>query len=195
MLEAILKIAACATLNRARGCKFFDYIKSTVGTRLASMLLMAIVCAWGVPGEYLYAMLFLWGAFMLWCSPAWNNYWSGACGFPTDVKKKAFVPVDWAMKKIRYFAPLYEGSEDNELLRRWGLVAMTLRQLLIVPAIIGLAILAGEPQRSLWAVLAFLMGATYYLAGKTKTHEPITWGEYGNGGIIAIMCWGVTHGV
>lgn len=112
----IFVIPLFAVLNRARGSQFFELLKSTVEGRLVSMGGMAFGASLSMWPNYtrtLEMFIFSWAALMLWCTPAWDAYWSAAIG------------------------------NEKTRSRLWGLGAMTLRMTLILPYFISLAYFMG----------------------------------------------------
>jgi hypothetical protein len=193
-LFAALRIVLIALLNRARGSKLSGLTTSTVLGRVVCTLAMAISAACAITATFKSCVLWLWFSLMIWCTPAWDNYWSAAIGNLTDVNKKSFAPVDWLMKKIPYFSLLYAAAGTNRQLRLWGLAAMTLRQLLVVPAVAGYAIMIGRPERAIYAVAALLMGLPYYACGYLCKKNPIAYSELSSGFILGAMLVGVGYG-
>jgi hypothetical protein len=93
-------------LNCARGRLLFGMTTSTVISRIVATAGMAM----GVAAITLdpFAALFSWLSLMLWCTPAWDAYWSAEIG------------------------------NDPSHSRLWGLGMMTLRMLLARRAFLGL---------------------------------------------------------
>lgn len=168
MIE-ILYAIAYGFLNRARGSGFYDRLDST----LISRLLMAFGCAALNTVLYPSALVFMWtiAGLMLWAVWGWGKYFASIHGVINN--EKEFFPVDWIMSKL--------SIADNKL---WGLTAMTLRQMMIIPYFIGLSLLTDG---FTWYFLtALLMGAPYYLSGLTFKQRQVEFAEYGVGGIIGL---------
>lgn len=139
-------------LNRARGSRLFNYCNSTVFTRLVATFGMGL-CVLAASASYA-AALWAWASLMLWCTPAWDKYWSEAIG----------------------------NSQTHS--RLYGLMQMTIRQLLILPCFFGLEYITGA---SYWLSLpALLLGLPYYLSGFLGSSYVITYAEYGVGAIIGL---------
>jgi hypothetical protein len=68
--------------------------------------------------------------------------------------------VDWVMDKLDL--PAFTVEER----KRWGTVAMGLRQTLLAPFVVGLAFLTGDPGMAWMAAFTPFLGIPYYLAGK-----------------------------
>lgn len=173
-----------ALLNRARGNHLFEQTESTTVSRLLSTLGMALLI-------YLTALfqgydiiratlMCLWAlaTLMLWCIFAWDRYWEACLGGPVN-SQTGFVFVDWLMR----FWPL--PTEDTAL-RLWGLLAMTLRQLLILPCLTGLAYLSGHSP--VWSLGTLLLGACYYVAGYAVSNGfAVMTAELCSGGLIGFL--------
>lgn len=179
----IFTIIVFALLNRARGSRLFDETNSTTISRALSMWVMAII-AGGLARIYGgsikiegFAIFTSWTLLMLWCSFAWDNYWSAAIGNPTDITKKAFAPVDWIMGKL---PPMP--------LRLWGTVAMGLRQMLLAPFLIFLAVSVGNVNMLALCAAPILFGVPYLIAGfLPKQIPPIAFAELVVGGCIGLL--------
>jgi len=105
-------------LNCARGRLLFGMTTSTEESRVISTFFMAMASAALAvsvrPGDALFVgevSAWAWLMLLLWCTPAWDAYWSAEIG------------------------------NDPSHSRLWGLGMMTLRMLLAAPCIIGLALL------------------------------------------------------
>lgn len=160
ILVIISFIAAFAILNRARGTQLFNATSSTVIGRLVSTLGMSLLTAATASHEPILFATFLawtWASLMLWCTPAWDAYWSAAIG------------------------------HDPANSRLWGLTAMTLRMTLAVPSIVGLAYLSAQPFHSIYASGILLMGLPYYLAGYLNPKNPIGMAEPMVGAILGLL--------
>lgn len=149
-----------ALLNRARGTKLFNLVNSTVIGRLLSTMLMAVSASLAVIPETLLMLEvfgWLWASLMLWCTPAWDKYWSAAIG------------------------------HDPDHSRLWGLAMMTLRMTLGAPAIIGLAFIINKPLHAYYALGTLFMGLPYYVFGYLRPQKPIDYSEPVVGAILGLM--------
>ena len=155
ILISILFIALCSIMNRARGSQFFNLVPSTVGGRLLSMGGMAIGLEL-VKWNWLYAPTVL-GGMMLWCTPAWDSYWSAEIG----------------------------NSATHS--RLYGLMQMACRQMLILPCLAGVAQIAGGGDHYLYLLGAPLLALPYYILGYVYKPMAVEYSEYINGAIIGIL--------
>ncbi len=155
-----------AFFNCARGRRFFDLVSSTVEGRLIAMTGMAATVALYYLSEpvlsfeiFSIALITL----MLWCTPAWDAYWSAAIG------------------------------NDPENSRLWGLAAMSGRMLLAIPCIAGLAWITGHDDRSWLVGGTPLMGLPYYIFGYMKLGKyTIAASELAVGAILGALVFFVT---
>jgi hypothetical protein len=157
MAGLIITMLAFAVLNRARGSQFYELANSTVLGRAISTFLMGVVAAFPFINDLLVfdlMLVWVWGSLMLWATPGWNKYWSAAIG------------------------------NEIEYSRLWGLGMMTLRQLLAVPCIIGVAIIASNSGFTAYALLPLLFGLPYYIAGWIDPHYNIPFAEYTVGAML-----------
>lgn len=150
---------AFAVLNRARGSQLFGFTTSTTEGRLVSTGLMSMVLLvnGAYHGETVDAALFFplyWALLMFWCVFAWDKYWIAAIGNGIDTARTGFAPVDWLMSLLPVKG------------RLWGVIAMGLRQLLLVPAIICAALISEHlGQGFALSAAPLLFGVPYLLAG------------------------------
>lgn len=177
-LLMIAFIAAFACLNRGRGSQFWDRIPSTTAGRLLATFGMAVLTAGAAwPANPLAIFIWTWATLFIWTVFAWDKYWAAAIGHTIDPTARAFPPVDWVMSELPAMP-----------LRMWGTVAMGLRQSLLTLSLVGLAIIAGHPDRAAFAPLTLLFGIPYLLAGYSRTPYPIGWAEYTVGAAIGALC-------
>lgn len=136
MTNGFLLVIAFAVLNRARGSRLFELTSSTGVSRIVATFLMAAATTSLVfPDRMLFVMPWVWVSLLVWCTPAWDAYWSAEIG------------------------------DDPKHSRLWGLGMMTLRMALVMPCLTGLAVLSGHTDRALFANGALLLGLPYYLLG------------------------------
>lgn len=136
--EMVASALWCGFWNCARGRKLFNTTSSTFIGRLVAthfMGLGAMVISLGTPFHMATIMLWTWGTLLLWCTPAWDAYWSAEIG------------------------------DDPNHSRLWGLAAMSLRMTLAAPCLIGLAYLTGHMDRAGYAAGSLLLGLPYYISG------------------------------
>ena len=136
MILYVFTIIVFAFLNRARGSQLYGFVNSTEVGRLISVSVMAFILSlFYMPDIKMMAIVFLaeFAALMLWCSPLWDKYW---------------------------------GEEIGDSLthsRLYGLMQMTLRMSLIIPAI---AIMAYPEAYNLIFALGFpILAIPYYIFG------------------------------
>lgn len=144
--------------NCARGRKLFNLTTSTEIGRLVSMTMIALAGATLVlPATLPAACVFIWSilALMLWCSPAWDAYWSVTIG-QSKPPVKCFAPVDYIMA-----IPPFNKLQG----RLWGLVAFTLRMQLILPLFIGNMWILHHFGRIEYLPLAAALALPYYVLG------------------------------
>lgn len=93
----------CGFFNVARGERLFGLTKSTLISRLVSMSGIAGICF--IFSENAIVFPIALAGLMLWCSPAWDKYWSAAIGNEADLSRLWGV----AMMGIRgmYIYPLF----------------------------------------------------------------------------------------
>lgn len=140
-MRLIFFAAIFGILNCARGRKLFDLTNSTVVSRLASTSLMAITASFlQIPDLFMMTNVFIivFAGLMLWCTPAWDKYWSEEIG------------------------------NDPNYSRLWGLRDMTFRMLLALPVLITLPIVTHHYGRLPIAAGALLLGLPYYIFGYMK---------------------------
>jgi hypothetical protein len=178
-MTPVLIAIAFAAFNRARGTRFWDVLPSTVVGRLLATMLMAS-SVFAITGV-LWVLPATWAALMLWCTPAWDNYWSAAIGNPTNISKPAFAPVDWIMRRLSL--PVVTGFQ----LRLWGAVAMGLRQSLAIPAIVITAVAAGHPINALNGLATLSFGFLYMAAGYLPNRYSIAAAEYATGAALGLI--------
>lgn len=146
-----------ALLNRARGSKLFGLTASTTVARIVSTVGMALLTYQSHPtlGVLLwsFASLFFWQVF------GWGKYFAAIHG-NIDPNGGGMRWVDWLMDRLDL--PTFTVEER----KRWGTVAMGLRQTLLAPFVIGLAYLTADPGMALLAAFTPFLGIPYYLAGK-----------------------------
>lgn len=146
-----------ALLNRARGSKLFGLTTSTTVARIVSTVGMALLTYQSHPtlGVLLwsFASLFFWQVF------GWGKYFAAIHG-NIDPKGGGMRWVDWLMDRLDL--PTFTVEER----KRWGTVAMGLRQTLLAPFVLGLAYLTDDPGMAWLAVFTPFLGIPYYLAGK-----------------------------
>jgi hypothetical protein len=158
--------AWCAAMNRARGSSLYGLTTSTTISRLASMLgiALAVYLLAVFSGHSTFTstalLLWTWAALMLWCIPAWDSLWGMAIGTTTPLRA-SFAPVDWIMSVLWPKTP----TAGTFRARLWGLIAMSLRQTLAAPWVIGLACLAGHPEKAWLAIFTPLLGVFYFAFG------------------------------
>lgn len=169
----LVYLLAMAFWFRCRGSQFLDVL-DILGTGINRCL--ACLCQ-GVSTGYL-ALLrgynvivsaeagaFIWVTVWLAVMEAWDNYWGAAIGSTFDPNKSTVKAVDWILKKIPYFKPVYLGTSSTHLNRLWGLTALTLRDSLLSLSGIGLAVLIHQPEHALYALGFASCGLAYYLWG------------------------------
>lgn len=173
--------------NCARGRKLFGLTDSTAIGRIISTCMMAALPAMMLLPD-VDSMTLMWGwiwlMLMVWCTPAWDNYWSVTIGDRLP-PVTCFAPVDWLMSEFPW---------DRFKGRIWGLVALTLRMMLILPAFVGEMIYLGHYNRWEWLLCSLLMGIPYYISGYVSPRKyVIAAAEIGTGAIIGIMAFGITN--
>lgn len=104
MITVLSLMVIFAVLNRARGCHLYGMTGSTVVSRVVPMAIMA-----GLSGGGVLQQAIAFGLLMLWCTPAWDKYWSEEIGHSATHS------------------------------RLYGLMQMTARQSLILPCYLFLA--------------------------------------------------------
>lgn len=169
-----------ALLNRARGSKLFGLTASTTVARIVSTLGMALLTYWAHPKLsvllWSFASLFFWQVF------GWGKYFAAIHG-QIDPNGGRMQWVDWAMERI--------GMPTNtvEQRKKWGTVAMGLRQTLLIPFIVGLAYLTDDPAK-LWLVpVTPLLGLAYYMGGKISQQYSVFIAELIVGAVIGIIVY------
>lgn len=191
-MEMLLTIVSFAFWNRARGSQLFDLAKSTTEGRLLSCFGMATTAAMLVAMNLPHATYLIvavaagsMAALMFWCVFAWDNYWSAAIGNPTSITKAAFAPVDLVMRGFSWLP-----------IRLWGTLAMGLRQMLLAPFLIGLAIVCGHPGLSVLGAAPIAFGVPYLVGGYLKAVvAPVTFAELVIGGVMGFLVSTIIQGV
>lgn len=90
---------------------------------------------------------------------------------------------------MKHLRPAGYVPATNTSLRVWGLDAMTLRQSLAAVCLIGIAVISGHGERSLYASGVLLMGLPYFIAGYVSKTNPIGIAEYSLGAYLgALIC-------
>ena len=185
-----------AILNRGRGSHFWDSIDSTAASRLLAAFSMAVLTMLaagqgGIAGDL--TILWALGTLSLWEVFAWDNYWSAAIGHAFNPGARTFLPADWLMRRMPWFAPVYSATAGDVRRRLWGTVAMGLRQSVAAPCIVGLAWLTGHPDHGWYAAGTLLLGLPYLLAGYACRTYAIGFAEYTVGGWLGILMYTATH--
>jgi hypothetical protein len=177
MLSAILFSACFGVLNRARGSKLFEQTDSTTIGRLASAIVMGYLAmlASGLTGQRAYWLL-AWTSISIYLGmlPGWGKYVGAAIGANYDHEEKEMGLVDWIMERL----PLEHG-------RIWGAVAMSVRMILLVPCVIGVAFITGG--NPLWGLLAPLMGWCYWITGYLFSEGAWGKGEVLSGALLGLL--------
>lgn len=189
-MASLLFCIAFAFLNRGRGSHFWDQIDSTVASRLVACFGMAALTmvAGGQSESHGYVLL-LWtlATLPLWAFPGWDNYWAAAIGHDFNPVARTFPPVDWVMKRMPWFRPVYRATASDLRRRLWGAASMGLRQALAAPCIIGLASLTGLPWHALYALGTLLFGFIYMISGSLFKPYVIGTAEYIVGGALGFL--------
>jgi len=165
IITGLLVAAACMLFNRARGSRLYEETDSTEAGRLVSMGLMALcVGALELPDWHVAFELFCWTyiSLMLWCTPAWDKYWSEEIG------------------------------NDPDHSRLYGLACMTARQALFVPVVVGDALILGHLDRAVYAGVFVLMGLPYYVYGFINKAHAVEFSEFTDGAIIGCTLYALT---
>lgn len=150
-----LYAAIMGALNRARGSQIYGLAQSTVEARVVAMLFMACFTM-GIAGSIIVAPV-IFAGLMLWCSFAWDNYWSAAIGNPTDLDKPTFPPVDFIMRiAFRWLRPRP---------RLWGALAMSLRGFIAGYALFVALGFMGYTKAPFLGLGLLLQGVPYYAFG------------------------------
>lgn len=160
LLRASAMSAWYALCNRARGSQLYGLTDSTVIGRLASTLGMALsnglffnlgsiiqmeIAAWS------------WASLMLWCTFAWDKFWSAMLG------------------------------NDPNHSKLWGLGWMALRQSLAVVEVIGGCWLTGNLDRWWLALATPLLAVPYIIYGIVAKKTPILDAELTDGAMLGII--------
>ena len=159
-------IAAFSILNRARGTQLFGLTDSTVAGRLISMMGMALLTSFLFMHNsilMLGAFIGVWALLMLWCTPLWDKYWSEEIGHSTTHS------------------------------RLYGLMQMTIRMALAIPAILFIAGLSNHGFNAIYALGALTFGLPYYAYGYLRPTNPIPYSEYTVGALLGTFIW-LAHG-
>ena len=143
--------------NCARGRKLFDLTTSTETGRIVSMTMMALgnVVLHPLTPDNIIIFIASFATLLLWCSPAWDAYWSVTIG-QSQPPVKCFAPVDFIMS-----LPPFNKLKG----RRWGLVAFTLRMQLILPYFILNMWLLDNFDRLPYLGGALALALPYYILG------------------------------
>ena len=169
LLLGIFFVVVFSIMNRARGSRIFNLVKSTTEGRLASMAVCALATtlvlaltssALPIP---LYQIFFvLWGLLYGWTVPAWDAYWGAAIGSNSPHSKA------------------------------WGIGMMTLRNLLLLPFYGFVTYLSGDWSHLIFSASILLMGLVYYVWGLViKDGAVIQDSELTNGAIIGMTTWAI----
>lgn len=171
-----------AILDRARGSKLFGLTHSTTEARLVSAFGMSLLSAMAFPS----LPVFLWSLASLyfWQVFGWGKYFAAVHGH-IDPGGGSVKPVDWLMRRLN----LPTDTEEDR--KRWGTVAMGLRQAFIAPYFIGLAVLSGHYDRALLAAFTPFMGIPYYLGGKISQQHAVEIAELINGALIGVLSYDI----
>lgn len=186
----------CAGLNRGRGSHYGGTIDSTVVSRLLTTFALAVLTMLSAdsaarPGELI--LLWVWAGLSLWAFPGWDNYWSAAIGNPVNAHARTFLPADWLLEHMPWFAPVYNATASARRCRLWGVVAMGLRQALAAPCLVGLAYLTGHPEAGWYAMATLLFGLPYLLTGYACKTDPVGYAEYVVGGLLGLLIYAILH--
>lgn len=157
MIISLLLLPICSIANRARGSKFWEHISSTVLTRLAAMGIIALSVTAFTSNLILFPVIL--AGLMLWCTPAWDKYWSAQIGNDLPAVSKA-----------------------------WGNRHMFVRQLLILPTFAATIYFYNTPWAwgALYAIPALLYWLPYYVFGFFTKSESIARAEYTIGALIGL---------
>lgn len=157
----IISILIFSAANRGRGSKFGDKLPSTVEGRVLAAFLSAgstlLLTADLSPWRATGIAVWIMATMLLWCTSAWDKFWSEEIG----------------------------SSLTHS--RLYGLMQMTVRQLLILPCLLGTAYLSGHLDRSYYAAGALTLGLPYYFSGYEFPAAPIKVSEYAVGALIGLM--------
>lgn len=159
---SLLFIAVFAVLNRARGSRLFGLTDSTEIGRIVSMFLMALVTSLYAALNtevILYVVLFVFAGLLLWASPAWDSLWSAEIG------------------------------NDPNHSKLWGLARMTIRQMLILPTLIGFAFLVQHTSNLPWTFLVLTYALPYLVFGAIDKETAIPRSEYTIGALIGLTIY------
>lgn len=174
----MIYIVIMSLLNRCRGSRFFGHLDSTSEGRILATLAMAIATELLALFHGMSALdsaiifIWLWPSLMFWCVWGWGEYFSVVTGKPP--KGKEFPPVDWIMRKLKL--PLITPIQC----KTWGLIAMTLRQSLVIIPLYGIA--------QSWVSLgALFIGMIYFIAGCVWPRNPILVAELGTGAWLGFL--------
>ena len=172
--------ALFALLNRARGSKLFGLTTSTTVARIVSTFGMALLTYWAYPKLsvllWSFASLFFWQVF------GWGKYFAAIHG-NIDPKGGGMKWVDWVMDRLDL--PIFTVEER----KRWGTVAMGLRQTLLAPFIIGTAALTGNASMAWLAVITPFLGIPYYIGGKISQQFSVLIAELIIGAVIGAIVY------
>ena len=169
-----------ALLNRARGSKLFGLTRSTTVARVISTTGMALLTYESHPTLavllWSFASLFFWQVF------GWGKYFAAVHGH-IDPNGGGMRWIDRAMDRLDL--PTFTAEER----KRWGTVAMGLRQTLLIPFIVGLALLTGDPGKAWLAAFTPLFGLPYYIGGKLNQKYAVLIAELILGAMIGAIVY------
>lgn len=151
----LILIPICAILNRGRGSQFWNLVPSTIVSRLVMAALVALTMTALTANIWLFPSTL--AGLMLWCTPAWDKYWSAQIGNDLPLKSKS-----------------------------WGNSHMFLRQLLILPTFAGTAFLTDHIENFFWAFPALIYWLPYYVFGFGTKSLAIMRAEYTIGALMGL---------
>lgn len=176
-MSTIIFLALFAALSRANGSGFWGHVNSDFLSRIIPATLMAtlIMLSGGeVFGERLTslmgAQILLTLEFFVYFAPAVNPHSSVAMNGDVSggqLTQYNDAPLDWLLARLKL-------PTTTIMQRRvWGLAGCCIRQLMLVPVIILIALLTGRYALGIGcALLTPLVGTAYFLAGFTKASDP-----------------------
>jgi hypothetical protein len=157
MILVIAYIIACGVLNRARGTQLFNLAGSTEIGRIVSMATISIFTSFFmIPNntKILEMFIVIFAGLMLWCSPAWDTYWSAEIG------------------------------NDKAHSKLWGCYHMAVRQMLILPTFIAAASVSNHPEKYIYSLSGLTLWIPYLAWGAVNSSKSIGRAEYTIGAII-----------